>query len=346
MKGEAPPSSSWNPCIHHRKVGGLKIRNLPEVIRGFRSLLPQNLTRPGRAGVPDQNSHKRSLSTASTGHLITFLCCPIDVQQHQSVLSVSGWCVHECCPNDIWTARPVIVHVACERAVFAWCNKGFVWRRAGALQSHVWDHEPPRTTPGHHLWADGAVETRWGLRSTTGALGLAPDAWDTSGRGLRCSHEATFDSSVPLHSRFRALLTFTSLAIGLEGEAHGAAAPDPRGRVLTCPVTATVVDGAGLCTQQDRDIQRRAEAVIKSCTPGAGARRTTETRRGCSDSCSVTGGGAGSSSWRSYIPKYGTLGNLITTQGTKPWPETNEEEHFSPKVRPDSVTNSETGHPE
>lgn len=61
------------------------------------------------------------------------------------------------------------------------------------------------------------------------------------------------------------LLTFTCFAIGLKSEAHRAAASDPCGCILTRPVAATVVDGAGLCTQQDRDMQRRAEASINTC---------------------------------------------------------------------------------
>lgn len=69
------------------------------------------------------------------------------------------------------------------------------------------------------------------------------------------------------------LLTFTSFAIGLKSEAHRAAASDPCGRILTRPVAAAVVDGAGLCTQQDRDMQRRAEALITRWSPAAGSRQ-------------------------------------------------------------------------
>lgn len=52
------------------------------------------------------------------------------------------------------------------------------------------------------------------------------------------------------------LLTFTCFAIRLKRESHRAAASDPCGCVLTRPVATAIVDGAGLCTQQDRDMQR------------------------------------------------------------------------------------------
>lgn len=42
-------------------------------------------------------------------------------------------------------------------------------------------------------------------------------------------------------------LTFAGFSVRLQGEANGAAAAHPRGRILARPVTAAVVDGAGLC---------------------------------------------------------------------------------------------------
>lgn len=69
------------------------------------------------------------------------------------------------------------------------------------------------------------------------------------------------------------LLTFTRFAIGLKSETHRAAASDPCGRILTRPVASAVVDGAGLCTEQDRDTERRAEALITRWSPAAGSRQ-------------------------------------------------------------------------
>lgn len=55
-------------------------------------------------------------------------------------------------------------------------------------------------------------------------------------------------------SIFTELLTFARFAIGLQGEPYGATATDPSCRIFTCPVTATVVYGTGLCRWRDRDI--------------------------------------------------------------------------------------------
>lgn len=86
---------------------------------------------------------------------------------------------------------------------------------------------------------------------------------DTSGGRLRCSHEAQSHLILMLrfeflssHFTLRDLLTFASFAIRLEGEAHRAAASDPCGRVLTCPVTAAIVNSARLCTEGQRQTEK------------------------------------------------------------------------------------------
>lgn len=48
-------------------------------------------------------------------------------------------------------------------------------------------------------------------------------------------------------------LTFAGFPVRLQGEPYGAAAAHPSGRIFTCPVTATIVDSAGLCRYWDRD---------------------------------------------------------------------------------------------